>query len=103
MVMTFRRGNSAVGLAGMFIALASGAYFPLTLLPEWLQSVDAGDADGDRPGADPRRAHRWHGMERIGAAAAVLIAWAVCSLAIGLVAFRRAVKRERRLGTLGLY
>ena len=102
-VMTFRRGNSAVGLAGMFIALASGAYFPLTLLPEWLQSLMRAT-----PMAIALQRIRdaligGTGWSGIGVAAAVLIGWAVCSLAVGLLAFRRALKRERRLGTLGLY
>ena len=103
MVMTFRRGNGAVGLAGMFIALCSGAYFPLTLLPTWLQTLMRAT-----PMAIALQRIRdaliggtaWSG---IGIAAAVLIGWAACSLAVGLLAFRRALGRERRLGTLGLY
>lgn len=102
-VMTFRRGNTAVGLAGMFIALASGAYFPLTLLPEWLQSVMWAT-----PMAIALQKMRdaligGTGWSGIGVAALILLLWAVGTLAIGLLAFRRALARERRLGTLGLY
>jgi ABC-2 type transport system permease protein len=102
-VMTFRRGTGTVGLAGMFIALASGAYFPLTLLPEWLQSIMRAT-----PMAIALQRIRdaligGTGWSNIGVAAAILIGWAACSLAIGLLAFRHAVRRERRLGTLGLY
>ena len=102
-VMTFRRGNSTVGLAGMFIALASGAYFPLTLLPAWLQSIMRAT-----PMAIALQRIRdaligGTGWSGIGVAAVILVAWAVCSLAVGLLAFRRALRRERRLGTLGLY
>ena len=43
------------------------------------------------------------GWSGIGIAAAVLAAWALFSLAAGLLAFRQALARERRLGTLGLY
>lgn len=102
-VMTFRRGTAAVGLAGMFIALASGAYFPLSLLPEWLQVIMRAT-----PMAVALQKIRdallgGTGWSGIGGAAAILLVWAVCSLAVGLVAFRRALARERRLGTLGLY
>ncbi len=102
-VMTFRRGAAAVGLTGMFIALASGAYFPLSLLPEWLQAIMRAT-----PMAIALQKIRdalvgGTGWSGIGGAAIVLLVWAVCSLAVGLLAFRRALARERRLGTLGLY
>jgi ABC-2 type transport system permease protein len=102
-VMTFRRGNSAVGLAGTLIALASGAYFPLTLLPEWLQTIMRATPMAIALEKIRDALIGGTGWSGIGTAAAMLLAWAFCSLVIGLLAFRRALARERRLGTLGLY
>ena len=39
----------------------------------------------------------------VGADMLVLLPLAVVALAVGAIAFRLALKRERRLGTLGLY
>jgi len=102
-VMTFRRGNSTVALAGMFIALASGAYFPISLLPTWLQSIMRAT-----PMAIALQRIRdaligGTGWSGVGVASAVMLAWAAVSLTIGLLCFRQALARERRLGTLGLY
>ena len=102
-VMTFRRGTSTVGLAGMFIALASGAYFPITLLPEWLQSIMRATPMAIALERIRDALIGGTGWTGIGAATALLLAWAVGSLAVGLTAFRAALSRERRLGTLGLY
>jgi hypothetical protein len=43
------------------------------------------------------------GWEGVGRAVAVLLSLAVASLVLGAVAFRSALRRERRRGTLGLY
>ena len=37
--LTFRRGGGLVAAAVSVLALASGAFFPLTLLPAWLQTL----------------------------------------------------------------
>lgn len=102
-IMTFRRGSGSIGLVGMLLALASGAYFPLALLPQWLQSTMEAT-----PMAVALQQIRdallggtgWHG---VALASSKLVLWAVASLIVGLFAFRLALSRERRLGTLGLY
>jgi ABC-2 type transport system permease protein len=102
-IMTFRRGSGSVGLVGMLLALGSGAYFPLALLPHWLhvgmKATPMAIAlerirDSLLGGAG------WSGF---GLAALELFAWAALSLAVGLSAFRLALRREQRQGTLGLY
>jgi ABC-2 type transport system permease protein len=102
-VMTFRRGNGSVGLAGMLLALASGAYFPLALLPGWLQAIATATPMAialERMRDSLLGGSGWGG---IGPAAAALVLWALVSLALGLLAFRVALRRERGRGTLGLY
>jgi ABC-2 type transport system permease protein len=102
-IMTFRRGGGVMGIGVVALGLLSGIYFPLTLLPGWLQTI----AD-----LNPV-AHAINGMRdallggagwsEIAPDLVVLAPLSVGSLCLGLYLFRRAVARERRLGTLGLY
>ena len=102
-VITFRRGGAIVNAGGVVLTIASGAYFPLSVLPESIQPLAelnpiAIAIDGMREtllgGA---------GWDQALSAVAVLVPAAVISLTIGAIAMRLALKRERRRGTLGLY
>ena len=103
MLLTFRRGGSFVGLGVVVLGLLSGVYFPLDLLPGWLTPIAAGNPvalaiEGMRDallgGAT---------LADVGTTVLLLVPVSAVSLAIGFGAFRLAVRRERRLGTLGLY
>jgi ABC-2 type transport system permease protein len=103
LTLTFRRGAGLVGLGAVSLGIFSGAYFPLTLVPAWLEKLSqynpiARAMDGIRSsliGTSP-----WAGFA---SDMALLVPLSVTSLAIGLAAFRLALARERRQGTLGLY
>jgi len=103
LTLTFKRGMGAVGLGALALGIFSGAYFPLSLLPHWLASVAA-----DNPIARAMDAIRTALLSNAGWAGiasdlALLAPLSALSLAIGLFAFKLALRRERRLGTLGLY
>jgi ABC-2 type transport system permease protein len=101
--ITFRGGSAGVGFAVAIMTLASGAYFPLELLPGWLSALAV---------LNPM-AIAIEGMREplLGTASwsqtvdavLVLVPLAIVSLLAGVFAFRQALRRERRLGTLGLY
>ena len=101
--ITFRGGSAGVGFAVAIMTLASGAYFPLELLPGWLSALAV---------LNPM-AIAIEGMREplLGTASwsqtvdavLVLVPLAIVSLLAGVFAFRKALRRERRLGTLGLY
>ena len=101
--LTFRGGSAGVGFAVAIMTLASGAYFPLELLPGWLSALAV---------LNPM-AIAIEGMREplLGTvswsqtvdAVLVLVPLALVSLLAGVFAFRQALRRERRLGTLGLY
>lgn len=102
-ILTFRRGAGVVGMGALVLALFSGLYFPIELLPTWLTAVAelnpiALAVDGMREallgGA---------GWSQVGPTAALLAPMSVAALVLGILAFRVALARERRLGTLGLY
>ncbi len=102
-ILTFRRGAGLVGLATLGLGLLSGIYFPIDLLPAWLMTIAE---------LNPI-ALAIHGMREqlLGGApaseglrvAAILVPMSIISLTLGMVAFRMAVRRELRRGTLGLY
>jgi ABC-2 type transport system permease protein len=81
----------------------SGVYFPIDLLPGWLQTAAElnpialaieGMREallGDAPASDAFRT------------AAILVPMSAVSLLLGMLAFRLAVRRELRRGSLGLY
>jgi ABC-2 type transport system permease protein len=103
LTLTFKRGMGAVGLGALALGIFSGAYFPLSLMPHWLASVAA-----DNPIARAMDAIRTAllsdaGWAGIASDLALLAPLSALSLAIGLFAFKLALRRERRLGTLGLY
>jgi ABC-2 type transport system permease protein len=102
-IVTFRRGGGVVGIAMSILGLASGAFFPLTLLPGWIQTI----AEANPVAITMERIRETliggSGWEDIGAAAIVLVPLSVLALIAGVAAFRAALDREHRNGTLGLY
>lgn len=102
-ILTFRRGANATGLVAVVLGLASGAFFPVELLPAWFQPL--ADVNPIAIALDGIReallgGSGWSG---VGHAVALLVPLAVATLGVGIAAFRLALRRERRQGTLGLY
>jgi ABC-type uncharacterized transport system permease subunit len=85
------------------LAIGSGAYFPLDLLPHWMATVARYSPVAvalDSARAALLGGASWH---QIAPLLMLLAPMSALSLAAGLVAFQLALRRERRLGTLGLY
>jgi ABC-2 type transport system permease protein len=102
-IVTFRRGSGLVAMGTLVLALLSGLYFPIDLLPGWLTTVAEqnpialaveGMRDALLGGA---------GLSELAPTVAVLLLMSTAALLAGMVAFRLALTRERRLGTVGLY
>jgi ABC-2 type transport system permease protein len=101
--LTFRRGSGGMGFIVSIATLGSGAYFPLTVLPEWVQRVASYN-----PVAIAIRGMRGallggEGWSQVGPSVVRLVPMSVLAMLLGAVAFRAAIARERRRGTLGLY
>jgi ABC-2 type transport system permease protein len=102
-ILTFRRGAGALTVGGTILGLASGAFFPLSLLPHWLQTI---------ANANPL-AIAIHGLREtliggtawasVGSHLLELAPLSAVALAAGMLTFRFALRRERRRGTLGMY
>jgi ABC-2 type transport system permease protein len=102
-VMTFRRGAGFVGIGLSVLTIASGTYFPVTLLPGWLEWVARHNPITLALHATRLSLLGGAGWEAVVPAIRVLAPVALVSIVIGVFALRAAVRRERRLGTLGLY
>ena len=102
-IMTFRRGGGVVGIGVVGLGLISGIYFPLELLPGWLEAIAVFNPIAIAINGMREALLGGVGWEESLRAMLVLAPMSAASLALGLTAFRRAVQRERRLGTLGLY
>jgi ABC-2 type transport system permease protein len=102
-ILTFRRGSGQIGLVTFALTFTSGAYFPLALFPSWVASLArlnpiAIAITGMR--AQLIGDAGWHDAL---VTMAKLVPFSAITLLLGLYAFRLAMRRERRLGTLGLY
>ena len=102
-ILIARRGGGVASLAGGLLVLLSGAYFPVSLLPSWLEQVAAWNPiaitlEGMRSsllaGAD------WGATM---ADLAILLPLSVVVLVIAMAGFRFALRHERARGTLGVY
>lgn len=101
--LTFRRGSGLLGIGAMLMTLGSGAFFPLSLLPSWATAIAKLNPmtvalDGMREALLAGTTWREVVIDL-----AILVPTSAASLAAGLLAFRLAMRRERRRGTLGLY
>ncbi len=103
LTLTFRRGGGFSGLGIGVLTVFSGAYFPLGVLPSWVQGLAGWNpvaiaVDGMR---EPLLAGTgWAGLAPT---LAELSGIGIVSLVGGIAVFRAALRRERRRGSLGLY
>jgi len=102
-VMTFKRGGAGVGIGVTLLVLASGAYFPLDLLPEWAQQIAQLNPLAIAIGGVREALLGGSGWHSLSADVLLLVPMGAAALAAGLTAFRRAVRREHARGTIGLY
>lgn len=103
LIMTFRRGGGLVGMGVVGLGLISGIYFPLSLLPDWLASIAVYNPIAIAIQGMREALLAGVGWSEIARDVAVLAPMSAASLLLGFAAFRLALRRERRLGTLGLY
>jgi ABC-2 type transport system permease protein len=102
-VLTLRRGAGIVGVGTALLTLASGAYFPIALLPDWIEAT--ADFNPIAVALEGMREALIGGAtwSDIASDIAVLVPAALIALAVGIAAFKIALRRERRKGTMGLY
>jgi ABC-2 type transport system permease protein len=102
-ILTFRRGQGLIGLSAVLLTLTSGAYFPTRYFPAWLQTIaEINPMTRVLNGArEALLGHPDWGL--VWSVVPPLLPLAAVTITLGAFAFRLALARERRRGTLGLY
>jgi len=99
-VVVFKRGNNVVGFVTLALGFAGGAFFPLAVLPGWLEFL--GKLMPTRFVFDGMRAALFQGSGW-GKDTLILLAYSAIGLPLALWAFSRAVEYARRRGSLAEY
>lgn len=102
-ILTFRRGAGATALGTALLGLSSGAFFPLAVLPAWIATVAALNPLTIAIGGLRDALLGGSGWADVGTRVLELAPMSVAALVAGAAAFRLALARERRNGTLGAY
>jgi ABC-2 type transport system permease protein len=102
-IVTFRRGSGMLGVGTVLLGLASGAVFPLALLPTWLADIAQWNPLAIAIQGVREALLGSAGWSEALADVALLVPLSGLALAAGVLLFRLALDRERRRGTLGMY
>jgi ABC-2 type transport system permease protein len=99
--LTFKVGGG--GFVITLLTLTSGAYFPLTLFPDWLAAL--AEYNPMAIAIDTMRECLLGdaGWSAVASGIYVLAPASFITLTLGIVSFRLALRRERRRGSVGLY
>lgn len=102
-VLTFRRGTGIIGGGAAILGLGSGAVFPLSVLPGWLEHVAALNPLAIVLTAVREALIGGASWSTLATPLLELLPLACGSVVAGIFVFQLMLRRERRLGTLGLY
>jgi ABC-2 type transport system permease protein len=102
-IVTFRHGTGPLGVIMSVLGLASGAFFPLSLLPGWLQTLAEANPVAIAMEGTREALIGGVGWSAVGAELLVVLVLSAAAMFAGVAAFRAALAREHRRGTLGLY
>jgi ABC-2 type transport system permease protein len=103
MVMAFKQVSSASGFIVTGVAIVGGLYFPIALLPDWIQWTS--EVQPFTPATDLLR-HLLVGTPLVHSAAIELlklVLFALCLLPLSLYCLRRAIRYGQRTGTVAEY
>jgi ABC-2 type transport system permease protein len=99
-IMVFKRGSPINFLIGSLSSLLAGVYYPLEVLPSWLQRVARLFPLTYSLEAMRRALLQGESVRQLGRELAVLAAFALVLLPLGLAAFHAAVRQAKRDGSL---
>lgn len=92
-----------MALLGAGLSVGSGAYFPITVFPQWLQDIARWSPITVAFEATRQALIGGHGWRRLAPEMLYLVGSGAFAMVLGLMFFRWAIDRELRLGTLSQY
>lgn len=98
--LVIKRGDTIVGLLVYAMGFISGAFFPVSVLPAWIEPI--GRVMPTRFAFDGLRSAMFHGSGW-GVDAGILVGYGVVGIPLALWLFDRALELGRRRGSLGQY
>jgi ABC-2 type transport system permease protein len=101
--LTIRGSTAGIGFSMSVLTLISGAYVPLDVFPSWIQQLAEFNPLAIAIAGMREALLGGSGWSDVAGDVAKLIPMSIASLTVGIVAFRLALRRERRSGTLGHY
>lgn len=102
-LLIFKRGDPVTSLVGSFSALLGGVYFPLSVLPGWLQTAALFIPFTHALEALRQAMLNGQGLLGLGTQVMILGIFAVTLLPLSLAVFSWAVYQAKRLGTLSQF
>ena len=99
-VMVFKRGNPAGWIINSMEGLLGGVYFPVTVLPHWLQIIANFFPITYAIKAFQLSVYRGYSVTQLSNEIGILFLFCVVLLPLSLYVFRRSLDRARREGSL---
>ena len=99
-VLLIKRGDTIIGMLVFAMGFVSGAFFPVSVLPGWIEPI--GRVLPTRFAFDGLRSAMFHGSGWAGDAGA-LVLFGILGIPFALWLFQRALEIGRRRGSLGQY
>jgi ABC-2 type transport system permease protein len=101
--LTVRGSAAGMGFGVSILTLVSGTYVPLELFPGWVETFAAYNPMAVAIEGMRETLLGDAGWSRVGTDVLKLLPISFASLLLGIYAFRMALRRERKTGTLGHY
>jgi ABC-2 type transport system permease protein len=102
-VIVFKRGSPLAWLMSAVEGIAGGTFFPITVLPGWLQVVSAFLPVTYAVKAMELAVYRGYGISDLKYYLIALFVFSATLLPLSVLLFGRAIKYAKKRGTLGLY
>lgn len=102
-IMIFKRGNPFGWILGSIEGLIGGVYFPVTVLPAWMQMIAAFFPITHAIRAVQLAVYKGYPPERLWKELTLLCLFSCLLFPLALVFFRYSLRKARKDGTLGQY
>lgn len=102
-VMIFKRGDPIAWALSTSSTLIGGVYYPVSILPDWLQSISYFFPITYSLEAIRLSLLQGAGFDEVGGELAALIVFSAITIPISLLIFRYAVGRAKKVGSLAYY
>lgn len=102
-VMVFKRGDPIAWALSTSSTLIGGVYYPISILPDWLQSISYFFPITYSLRAIRLSLLQGSGFSEVGGDLLALIVFSLITIPLSLVAFRYAVARAKKVGSLAYY